>query len=173
MFRAFVFVPPKRSLVLQFPMGRGPGGRRARRASLSREAGRCVCVCVGGWGVGGMASARRPRSRECSRRFSPSGPGSVTRQTLAVKQPTTWLSVVRVGVRVETRRSFSRPFPRSPRSVLPAKVGLRPSAQPLVNTTAIASMRKHKPAFFLNRGRGSAQLSLRFPNRREEAKMCK
>ena len=128
MFRAFVFVPPKRSLVLQFPMGRGPGGRRARRASLSREAGRCVCVCVGGWGVGGMASARRPRSRECSRRFSPSGPGSVTRQTLAVKQPTTWLSVVRVGVRVETRRSFSRPFPRSPRSVLPAKVGLRPSA---------------------------------------------
>ena len=85
----------------------GSGARGApRETGLSVAGSRKVCVrvCGGGGGVGGMASARRPRSRECSRRFSPSRPGSVTRQTLAVKQPTTWLSVVRVGVRVETRR---------------------------------------------------------------------
>ena len=134
-----------------FPWVGGQGGA-ARDGPLCRGKPEGVCACVCGGGVGGMASARQ-RSWELGvAALLTFGPGSVTRQTLAVKQPTTWLSVVRVGVRVETRRSFSRPFPRSPRSVLPAKVGLRPSAQPLVNTTAIASMRKHKPAFFLNRG---------------------
>ena len=172
MFRAFVFVPPKRSLVLQFPMGRGPGGRRARRASLSREAGRCVCVCVGGWGVGGMASARRPRSRECSRRFSPSGPGSVTRQTLAVKQPTTWLSVVRVGVRVETRRSFSRTFPTQLAHLAPYCQS-RSSSVSRGSTPQPSHRCASKPAFFLNRGPRLGSVTLRFPNRREEAKMCK
>ena len=92
---------------------------------------------------------------------------------MAVKQPTTWLSVVRVGVRVETRRfglSHAPSLAHLAPYCQPKSVFVR---QPWVNTTAIASMRKHKPAFFLNRGRGSAQLSLRFPNRREEAKMCK
>ena len=82
----------------------GSGARGApRETGLSVAGSRKVCVRVCG---GGMASARRRRgSWELGvAALLTFGPGSVTRQTLAVKQPTTWLSVVRVGVRVETRR---------------------------------------------------------------------
>ena len=83
----------------------GSGARGApRETGLSVAGSRKVCVRVCGGGVGGMASARQ-RSWELGvAALLTFGPGSVTRQTLAVKQPTTWLSVVHVGVRVETRR---------------------------------------------------------------------
>lgn len=169
MFRAFVFVPPKRSLVLQFPMGRGPGGRRARRASLSREAGRCVCVCV--WG--GMASARRRRgSWELgvaalltfgSRLGNEANLGGQTANNLR-------LSVVRVGVRVETRRSFSRTFPTQLAHLAPYCQS-RSSSVSRGSTPQPSHRCASKPAFFLNRGPRLGSVTLRFPNRREEAKM--
>ena len=172
MFRAFVFVPPKRSLVLQFPMGRGPGGRRARRASLSREAGRCVCVCGGGgeWGDGvspaaagvlGVGSGGASHLR--SRLGNEANLGGQTANNLR-------LSVVRVGVRVETRRSFSRTFPTQLAHLAPYCQS-RSSSVSRGSTPQPSHRCASKPAFFLNRGPRLGSVTLRFPNRREEAKM--
>ena len=173
MFRAFVFVPPKRSLVLQFPMGRGPGGRRARRASLSREAGRCVCVCVGGVGSGGDGVSSAPSVAGVltavltfgSRLGNEANLGGQTANNLR-------LSVVRVGVRVETRRSFSRTFPTQLAHLAPYCQS-RSSSVSRGSTPQPSHRCASKPAFFLNRGPRLGSVTLRFPNRREEAKMCK
>ena len=111
----------------------GSGARGApRETGLSVAGSRKVCVrvCVGEWGGwrqpgggGGLGSWEW-------RRFSPSGPGSVTRQTLAVKQPTTFgsRSCASVSALKRVGLSHAPSQPNSLTSLRIARVGLRPSA---------------------------------------------
>ena len=112
----------------------GSGARGApRETGLSVAGSRKVCVRVCGWGGrGGMASARRRRgSWELGvAALLTFGPGSVTRQTLAVKQPTTFgsRSCASVSALKRVGLSHAPSQPNSLTSLRIARVGLRPSA---------------------------------------------
>ena len=149
----------------------GSGARGApRETGLSVAGSRKVCVRVCG---GGMASARRRRgSWELgvaalltfgSRLGNEANLGGQTANNLR-------LSVVRVGVRVETRRSFSRTFPTQLAHLAPYCQS-RSSSVSRGSTPQPSHRCASKPAFFLNRGPRLGSVTLRFPNRREEAKM--
>ena len=152
----------------------GSGARGApRETGLSVAGSRKVCVrvCVGGeWGDGvspaaagvlGVGSGGASHLR--SRLGNEANLGGQTANNLR-------LSVVRVGVRVETRRSFSRTFPTQLAHLAPYCQS-RSSSVSRGSTPQPSHRCASKPAFFLNRGPRLGSVTLRFPNRREEAKM--
>ena len=150
-----------------FPWVGGQGGA-ARDGPLCRgkPEGVCACVCGGGDGVSpaavlGVGSGGASHLR--SRLGNEANLGGQTANNLR-------LSVVRVGVRVETRWSFSRTFPTQLAHLAPYCQS-RSSSVSRGSTPQPSHRCASKPAFFLNRGPRLGSVTLRFPNRREEAKM--
>lgn len=143
-----------------FPWVGGQGGA-ARDGPLCRTTGRCVCG--GARQPEGLGSAHGGSSHLRSRLGNEANLGGQTANNLR-------LSVVRVGVRVETRRSFSRTFPTQLAHLAPYCQS-RSSSVSRGSTPQPSHRCASKPAFFLNRGPRLGSVTLRFPNRREEAKM--
>ena len=150
----------------------GSGARGApRETGLSVAGSRKVCVRVCGGGSGGdgvspaavLGVGSGGASHLRSRLGNEANLGGQTANNLR-------LSVVRVGVRVETRRSFSRTFPTQLAHLAPYCQS-RSSSVSRGSTPQPSHRCASKPAFFLNRGPRLGSVTLRFPNRREEAKM--
>ena len=151
-----------------FPWVGGQGGA-ARDGPLCRGKPEGVCACV--WGGDGVSPAAAGvlgvgsggASHLRSRLGNEANLGGQTANNLR-------LSVVRVGVRVETRRSFSRTFPTQLAHLAPYCQS-RSSSVSRGSTPQPSHRCASKPAFFLNQGPRLGSVTLRFPNRREEAKM--
>lgn len=141
----------------------GSGARGAPRET-GLSVGQPEGVCGGGARQPeGLGSAHGGSSHLRSRLGNEANLGGQTANNLR-------LSVVRVGVRVETRRSFSRTFPTQLAHLAPYCQS-RSSSVSRGSTPQPSHRCASKPAFFLNRGPRLGSVTLRFPNRREEAKM--